>query len=81
MSGLKKRSVVLAGHATSIALEPEFWAVLEALAAARGLSTPALLVQIDETRGDRPLASACRVAALGFAGERRALRSPGSSWP
>ena len=70
MSGLKKRSVVLAGHATSIALEPEFWQVLEALAATRGLSLPGLLVQIDESRGERPLASACRVAALGFAGAR-----------
>ena len=29
MSGLRKRSVLLAGHATSVALEPEFWAVLE----------------------------------------------------
>jgi predicted DNA-binding ribbon-helix-helix protein len=61
---LKKRSLLLSGHATSIALEPEFWAVLDAMAAERGLSLAALVVSIDRGRGERPLASACRVAAL-----------------
>ena len=70
MSGLRKRSLVLAGHATSLALEPEFWAVLEALAAARTLSLAALVLSIDEARAGRPLASACRVTALAFAAER-----------
>jgi len=69
---LRKRSIVLAGHATSVALEPEFWAALEALAAARGLSLAALIARIDQARGGRPLASACRVAAL-------AAASPASS--
>lgn len=64
MKHLRKRSVVLAGHATSLALEPEFWAVLEALAKARGLSLAALIADIDGARGERPLASACRVVAL-----------------
>ena len=32
MGSLKKRSVNLAGHATSLALEPEFWAALERIA-------------------------------------------------
>jgi predicted DNA-binding ribbon-helix-helix protein len=67
---LKKRSLSLSGHATSIALEPEFWAVLDDMAAARGASLAALIVSIDRTRGRRPLASACRVAALQFAGAR-----------
>ncbi|MFM8376891.1 MAG: ribbon-helix-helix domain-containing protein [Phenylobacterium sp.] len=61
---LQKRSVHLAGHATSLALEPEFWAALEALAADRGLRLSVLLAEIDASRGERPLASACRVAAL-----------------
>jgi len=64
MATLKKRSLLLSGHATSIALEPEFWAVLDAMAAARGSSLAALIISIDRGRGDRPLASACRVAAL-----------------
>jgi predicted DNA-binding ribbon-helix-helix protein len=34
---LRKRSLNLAGHATSLAMEPEFWTALEVLAAARGL--------------------------------------------
>jgi len=70
---LKKRSVLLAGHATSIALEPEFWAVLDEMAAARGSSLAALIISIDKARGDRPLASACRVAALGFVKSERSL--------
>jgi predicted DNA-binding ribbon-helix-helix protein len=71
MGMLRKRSVALAGHATSLALEPEFWAALEAEAAARELSLAALIVEIDAGRGARPLASACRVAALGYAARRR----------
>jgi predicted DNA-binding ribbon-helix-helix protein len=67
MAGLRKRSINLSGHATSLALEPEFWAALEAMAAARGISLAALIVSLDETRADRPLASACRVAALKWA--------------
>lgn len=67
MPSLRKRSVLLSGHATSIALEQEFWAVLETMAKAQGLSLAGLIGVIDQTRGDRPLASACRVAALAFA--------------
>jgi predicted DNA-binding ribbon-helix-helix protein len=62
--GLKKRSVNLAGHATSLALEPEFWAVLDAAASAEGVSLAGLIARIDEARGERALASACRVFAL-----------------
>lgn len=64
MTGLRKRSVNLVGHATSLALEPEFWAVLEAAAAAGGQSLAALIQSVDRERGERPLASACRVFAL-----------------
>jgi len=70
MPGLKKRSVQLSGHATSIALEPEFWAVLDEMAQARGSSLAALIVAIDRGREGRPLASACRLAALAFASGR-----------
>jgi predicted DNA-binding ribbon-helix-helix protein len=68
---LVKRSVSLAGHRTSLALEPEFWRVLEAMAAARASSLAGLVAEIDGARGARPLASACRLAALAHAlGER-----------
>jgi predicted DNA-binding ribbon-helix-helix protein len=64
LAGLQKRSLSLSGHATSVALEPEFWAALEALAAQRGQTLAQLVNAIDEGRGERPLASACRVTAL-----------------
>nr|WP_295235919.1 ribbon-helix-helix domain-containing protein [uncultured Brevundimonas sp.] len=64
MSSLSKRSVALAGHATSVALEPEFWAVLDRIAVVRSLSKAQLLAEIDAGRGRRPLASACRLLAL-----------------
>jgi len=68
---LRKRSVALSGHATSVALEPEFWAVLDAVAVERGLSQAGLLAWIDAGRGRRPLASACRVLALEWAARGR----------
>ena len=61
---LRKRSLMLAGHGTSVALEPEFWDALERMAARRGTTLAALVAGIDDARGGRPLASACRVAAL-----------------
>jgi predicted DNA-binding ribbon-helix-helix protein len=62
---LEKRSLSLSGHRTSIALEPEFWAALSALAARRKLSLAGLITQIDATRiPEQPLASALRVFAL-----------------
>ncbi len=64
MAGLRKRSINLSGHATSLALEPEFWIALEAMATERGLSLAGLIGALDAERGPRPLASACRVAAL-----------------
>ena len=65
---LKKRSVSLSGHATSVALEAEFWVVLDKVGAAMGLSHAGLMKRIDETRGRTPLASACRLLALAWAG-------------
>ena len=67
---LQKKSVTLSGHETSIALEAEFWAVLQAMALAKGASLAQLMRGLDEARGDRPLASACRLAALAWALER-----------
>lgn len=71
---LKKRSFSIAGHRTSVAVEPEFWTVLEHEAYGRGLSLSAFVAQIDAARGTRPLASALRLAALA-AGSRTAASS------
>jgi predicted DNA-binding ribbon-helix-helix protein len=61
---LKKRSFTLSGHRTSIALEAEFWAVIDQSAQREGKSLAALVAQIDANRGARPLASALRLYAL-----------------
>ncbi len=61
---LKKRSFSLSGHRTSVALEEEFWAVLETEAKNTGRSLAALVQTIDQMRGPRPLASALRLQAL-----------------
>jgi predicted DNA-binding ribbon-helix-helix protein len=66
--GPVKRSVTIAGHATSISLEPLFWDVLEAAADARTLPLNALIAEIDALRitaEDPPnLASALRTWLL-----------------
>lgn len=63
-AGPVKRSVTIAGHQTSISLEPLFWEALEAAAAARALPLSALVAAIDHARisGEAPpnLASAIR---------------------
>jgi predicted DNA-binding ribbon-helix-helix protein len=62
---LIKRSFSLAGHRTSVALEPEFWDALAALAARRGMALSALVLDVDSARDPtRNLASSLRVLAL-----------------
>ena len=60
----KKRSVLIAGHQTSISLEPMFWSALDAAARERGCPLNALVAEIDAARleADRPpnLTSAIR---------------------
>jgi predicted DNA-binding ribbon-helix-helix protein len=66
MSGeaaIVKRSVRIAGHATSVSLEAAFWRGLCDIAAARGLSVNALLTAIDAGRGGN-LSSAIRLFVL-----------------
>lgn len=64
----RKRSVTIAGHETSIALEPVFWAALEAAASDRGLPLNALVAEVDALRilHARPpsLASALRTWSM-----------------
>ena len=60
-----KRSVEIAGHKTSISLEPMFWEMLRAAALAEGVPINALVARIDVERiaADVPpgLASAVRL--------------------
>ncbi len=68
-SRLRKRSVTIAGHRTSLSLEAAFWDALKAIAAERGLSLNRLIEEIDRARqeGDAAapnLSSAARVYVL-----------------
>ncbi len=60
---LKKHSVLIAGHGTSISVENIFWWELKRIAAIRGISLNALIMEIDETR-DGNLSSAIRVFVM-----------------
>ena len=55
-----KRSVTIAGHATSISLEPAFWQALQDLAQEEGLSLAGTIAAIDRVRGGNGLPSAIR---------------------
>ena len=48
---MRKRSVTIDGHRTSISLEDGFWEELAAIAEARRLSLNALVAEIDRARG------------------------------
>jgi predicted DNA-binding ribbon-helix-helix protein len=61
---VEKRSLTIAGHRTSIALEPEFWAALETIAEARHISPTLLIREIDASRAGTNLSSAVRVTVL-----------------
>ncbi len=60
---IRKRSVKLAGHSTSVSVEDEFWEVLKTLAQSQSMTVSDLLTRID---ADRPgnLSSAIRLYVL-----------------
>ncbi len=60
---MKKRSLIIAGHATSVSLEQEFWEALDEIARHKGLSTQALIDKIDTDRTGN-LARAIRIFIL-----------------
>ena len=68
---IRKRSVMISGHATSVSLEQAFWQRLKAIAKYQGVSVNALIAEIDGERpspdaGERAgnLSSAIRVFVL-----------------
>ena len=61
--GERKHSVVVAGHRTSVSVEPMFWDALRDAARERDMSINELVGEIDRTR-DGSLSSAIRVFAL-----------------
>ena len=61
---MKKRSVLLQGHATSVSLEDEYWTEVKRMAAEAGLSVAAVIEKIDRERQAANLSSALRLAVL-----------------
>ena len=59
-----KRSLTIAGHRTSLSLEPEFWDALKNAANEDNKSMASLVGEIDTSRGERNLSSAIRVWVL-----------------
>ena len=63
-SPIRKRTVVVAGHTTSVSLEDPFWHALLEIAVERRLSLTALISAIASKREQSNLSSALRVAVL-----------------
>ena len=59
-----KRSIVVAGHKTSVSLEDAFWKGLKEIAAARGLTLSEMVATIDTSRVHGNLSSAIRLFVL-----------------
>ena len=71
---IKKRSIKIAGHKTSVSLEEPFWDALKAVAAAEGLSLSALIERVDRARSEdgapANLSSALRLRVLQYLRDR-----------
>ena len=67
---MRRYSITLHGHRTSVSLEPEFWALLKQVAEQDGLSVAKLIQRIDDERLNtdlpRGLSSALRVYLLQY---------------
>jgi predicted DNA-binding ribbon-helix-helix protein len=61
-----KRSVIIAGHKTSVSLEDAFWKALREIAAARKMTLTELISSIDSERKHPNLSSAIRLYILDF---------------
>jgi len=70
---IRKRSVTLQGHATSVSLEDEYWIELKRMAELAKIPLSLLIERIDASRGAANLSSALRLAVLADLKEKRRL--------
>lgn len=63
---VKKRSLTISGHRTSISLENAYWQALTDLAHAQGKTISTVVTEIDQARGEGGLSSAIRVHLLEY---------------
>jgi predicted DNA-binding ribbon-helix-helix protein len=73
-SSVLKRSIVIAGHKTSVSLEDEFWKSLKEIADKRGMTLAQLVAAIDRGREHANLSSAIRLFVLGVYRDQASLR-------
>ena len=71
---VSKRSIVIAGHKTSVSLEDEFWNSLKEIARERGMTLTELVAAIDGNRQHANLSSAIRLFVLGVYREQASLK-------
>jgi predicted DNA-binding ribbon-helix-helix protein len=69
-----KRSIVIAGHKTSVSLENEFWESLKEIAGQRGATLAEMVAAIDANRKHANLSSAIRLFVLGVYRDQNAPR-------
>src|SRR5215813_6381082 len=65
-SPVVKRSIVIAGHKTSVSLEDAFWTGLKEIAGGRGMTLSELVASIDQDRRHGNLSSAIRLFVLDY---------------
>jgi predicted DNA-binding ribbon-helix-helix protein len=73
-SQVAKRSIVIAGHKTSVSIEAEFWNSLKEIARERGMTLAALVGAIDRDREHANLSSAIRLFVLGVYRDQASLK-------
>jgi predicted DNA-binding ribbon-helix-helix protein len=65
-SPIVKRSIVIAGHKTSVSIEDAFWTALKDIATSRGTTAAELVAAIDTGRQHGNLSSAVRLFVLDY---------------
>jgi predicted DNA-binding ribbon-helix-helix protein len=68
---VSKRSIVIAGHKTSVSIEDEFWNGLKEIAVKRGMTVAQLVAAIDGNHQHANLSSAIRFFVLGVYRDQR----------
>ena len=64
---MAKHSITIAGHRTSVSIEPDFWQALGEIAAGQQISLAAMIAEIDRTRPTGTnLSSAIRLFVLNW---------------
>jgi predicted DNA-binding ribbon-helix-helix protein len=83
-SPVVKRSIVVAGHKTSVSLEEAFWTSMKEISATRSMTLSDLVSEIDKARKQGNLSSAIRLYVLDYfrtrAGAASSAHADGKVW-